>query len=270
MFAALSAKTALFAVLLTTLASISIAQEEGSVKFILSIQKPTSHPNAGIEFERTDSNIKWFNDSVKSIDSSLIYGLTIPINDSNVNYRKHIIQGVHNGEALKKECIFVSCFWVSDSLISGLESNTEVHYQIDNNELWLDKPLHIGNTSSITMSPLVGVNIAPVEFAIYDTDNQESRSITSLIPFWGINLKKQLSNAAKVTAEFHHLNYDGTGWGLLYQNYQIGIERRMTKSVDISMGYSKYRLRAEFDKNSKDAKVNLSSNSPFIQISIHF
>ena len=60
MFADLSVKTTLFTVLLISLASISIAQEDKPIKFTLSIQKSIHHPEADIEFERTDSNIKWF------------------------------------------------------------------------------------------------------------------------------------------------------------------------------------------------------------------
>ncbi len=87
MFAALSVKTTLFSVLLISLASISIAQEDKPIKFTLSVQKVIHHPQADIEFERTDNNIKWFNDNSLSIDSDLIYGLNIPLNQINLNYK---------------------------------------------------------------------------------------------------------------------------------------------------------------------------------------
>ena len=127
MFAALSVKTTLFSVLLISLASISIAQEDKPIKFTLSVQKAIHHPQADIEFERTDNNIKWFNDNSLSIDSDLIYGLNIPLNQINLNYKKHIMRGIHSGKALQETCILTSCFWVSSSLISGLESNDKVH-----------------------------------------------------------------------------------------------------------------------------------------------
>ena len=85
MFAALSIKTTLFTVLLISLASISIAQEDKPIKFTLSIQKSIHHPEADIEFERTDSNIKWFNDNSISTNSDLIFGSTIPLNQINLN-----------------------------------------------------------------------------------------------------------------------------------------------------------------------------------------
>ena len=85
MFAALSIKTTLFTVLLISLASISIAQEDKPIKFTLSIQKSIHHPEADIEFERTDSNIKWFNDNSLSTNSDLIFGSTIPLNQINLN-----------------------------------------------------------------------------------------------------------------------------------------------------------------------------------------
>ena len=270
MFAALSVKTTLFSVLLISLASISIAQEDKPIKFTISIQKSIHHPQADIEFERTDSNIKWFNDNSISTNSDLIFSSTIPINQINLNYRKHTMRGTHSGEALQEVCILTSCFWASGSLISGLESNDEVHYKIDNNELWIEKPFYIKSFDSLTISPLMGINVIPAKFIIKGENKQESKSATLPIPFWGINLEKQLSNTVKVTIEFHHLNYNGSGWGVLYQNYQVGIEKRMTKNIDISIGYSKYRLNTEFDKYSKDAKFNLSSDSPFIKISTRF
>jgi hypothetical protein len=258
------------ALFFATLASTSIAQEGKPISFTLSIQQSTNHPKANLEFERTDSNIKWFDDKSIIANSDLIYGLTIILNKINLNYRKHTMRGMHDGEALEEMCILTSCFWVSSSLMSGLESNDGMHYIIDNNELWIEKPFYIKSLNSLTISPIIGINITPAKFIITGGGKQESKSVTFPIPFWGVNLEKQLSNTVKVSGEFHHLNYNNSGWGVLYQNYQVGIEKRITKDVDISIGYSKYRLNAEYDKNSKDAKFNLSSDSPFIKISTHF
>ena len=270
MFVVLSVKTTLFTLLLISLASISVAQEDKPIKFTLSIQKSINHPESSIALIRTDKNIRWSNDNRISTNTKLIYSLILPITQVSFNYRKHTIQGVHNGETLKEECIFISCFWVSGSFISGLESNEEIHYQIDNNELWIEKPFHIKNINSMSISPLIGLNVIPSKFTIYGTDTQKSRSPILPIPFWGINLEKKLSSTIKIIAKFHHLNYENTDWSVLYKNYQVGIEKRIAKDIDISIGYSKYYLNTEYDKNSIDASFNLSSDSSFIKISTHF
>jgi len=266
----LPVKTILFTTLLALLTSSTIAQEEQSIKFTLSIQKSINQPKSAIKFERTDNNIKWFDDSNISTHSDLTYGLIIPLKKIELNYRRHTVQGAHEGEALKEVCIFALCSWASSSLISGLENNEEIHYQMDNNELWIEKPLHIKSLSSITISPLIGINIIPVKFIINNSDDQETKNATLPIPFWGARLEKQLSNSIKITSEFHHLNYDHTDWGVLYQNYQVGIERHLTKNMDISVGYSDYHLNTKYNKNSKDTEFDLSLKTPFIKISTHF
>ncbi len=257
-------------VTLLALTPASIAQEKKPINFTLSVQKLANHPKANIAFERTDNNIKWFDDKSITANSDLIYGLTITLNKINLNYQKHTMQGVQNGETLKETCIFISCFWVSGSLISGLESNNGVYYKIDNNELWIEKPFYIKDLNSLMVSPIIGINITPTKFIITGEGEQESKSATLPIPFWGVKLEKQLFDNIKVTGEFHHLNYNNFEWGVLYQNYQVGIEKRITNAVDIAIGYSKYRLNTKYDKNSKDVEFDLSSSSPFIKISTHF
>lgn len=262
--------TTLITVLFTVPISTSIAQEDKPIKFTLSIQQAINHPKSKIEFERTDSNIKWFDDKNTSVNSDLIYGLSVPFNQMNANYRKHTIRGMHDGKALKEMCIYISCFWVSGSLISGLESNDRMQYTIDNNELWIEKPFYIKNLNSLIVSPIIGINIIPAKFIISGENRQEFKNETLLIPFWGVKLEKKLSNTIKVLGEFHHLNYNNSEWGFLYQNYQVAIEKNITKNIDISIGYSKYRFNTEYNKNSKDAKFDLFFNSPFIKISKHF
>ena len=262
--------TTLITLLFIVTISTSIAQEDKPIKFTISIQQSINHPKSKIEFERTDSNIKWFDDKNTSANSDLIYGFIVPLNQVNINYRKHTIRGMHNGKALKETCIFISCFWASSSLISGLESNDRMQYKIDNNELWIEKPFYKKNHNSLIVSPIIGINIIPAKFIIIGEGRQEFKSETLSIPFWGVKLEKKLSKTIRVSGEFHHLNYNNSEWGFLYQNYQVGIEKNITKDIDVSIGYSKYRFNTEYKKNSKDAKFDLFSNSPFIKISTHF
>jgi hypothetical protein len=261
-------KTYIF-LILTSISFNTIAQED-RYKPALSIQKLLNKSKSSIEFERTDSNIKWFDDKNIYNDDDLIYGLIIPLNYINFNYKRHVALGTHTGEALQETCIFLNCFWANESLLSELDNNEEVQYKIINNELWLDKPFYIENSGFITISPLIGVNILPIEFVIKGSGQQISKNATLPIPFWGVNIEKQLSKTIKVTGEFRHLNYDHGDWGVLYQNYQIGIEKKLTKHFDISVGLLKYRLNTKYNKNSKDAEFNLSLKSPFFKISTHF
>ena len=261
-------KTYIFLILMS-IGFNTIAQED-IYNPTLSIQKSFNKPKSTIKFERTDNDIKWFDDKNIFTDDDLIYGLIIPLNYINLNYKRHVAVGVHTGGTLQETCIFLNCFWANTSLLSGLDSNEEVLYKISNNELWIDKPFNIKGTSSITVSPLVGVNVLPVEFVIKGSDRKISKNATLPIPFWGLNIEKKLSKTIKITGEFHHLDYDHGDWRVLYQNYQIGVEKHLTTNMDISIGYSKYHLNTKYGKNSKDVNFDLSLNSPFIKISTHF
>ena len=254
--------------MLVSISFNTVAQEDQH-KSTLSIQKLFNKSKSSIEFERTDNDVKWFDDKNIFTDDDLVYGLIIPLNYINFNYRRHAVLGVHTGEALQETCIFLNCFWANKSLLSGLDNNEEVQYKISNNELWLDKPFYVKDLGSI-ISPLVGINILPIDFLDKGSDQQISKNATLPIPFWGINIEKQLSKTIKITGEFHYLDYDHGDWGVLYQNYQIGIEKHLTKNMDVSIGYSKYHLNTKYDKNSKDTEFDLSLNSPFIKISTHF
>jgi len=248
----------------------TFAQNDRHNATTLSIQKLFNKSKSSIEFERTDNNTKWFDDKNIFADDNLVYDLIIPLNYFNFNYKRHITLGVHTGKALQERCIFLNCFWANASLLSELDNNEEVQHKVSNNELWIDKPFYIKNTDSITVSPLIGINIMPVEFVTKSSDQQVSKHATLPIPFWGLNIEKQLSKTIKITGEFHHLDYDHGDWSVLFQNYQIGIEKHLAKNMDVSIGYSKYHLNTKYERNSKDVKFDLSLNSPFIKISTHF
>lgn len=123
---------------------------------------------------------------------------------------------------------------------------------------------------SLTVSPFVGVNILPALFTIKGAGEHESRGGILPIPFWGFNLSKKLSDNVKITSEIHHFKYNTPAWGLLYYVYQVGIEKRLSKNFGLSIGYTKRRLHAKYNKNSTDAEFNLDVHSPFITISTHF
>ena len=197
-------------------------------------------------------------------------GLQLP-GKSSIHYRNYTLQGNHLGEASEYSCNgILGCFWASGSILDGLASNEAVAYTVTNNELWFEHPIQLQQPFNATISPAVGINLAPASLSITNTSQKATKQAILPIPFIGLKLSTPIFERATLTGEAHYFDYESSRWGLLFHNLQAAIEMPITRQTTLSAGYMGYRLDMRYQRGDTNAGLELPLNTPFIKIATRF
>ena len=234
----------------------------------LSYQVDAYTENSSISASKSDVNAKWFDDRPTKTGRHVYeLGLSMPW-DMEFAYRYRHIHGIHGGAASAYRCILFFCSWVSSSVITGLNTNDTIEYDIKNNQIWVSKP--ILEFGTLKISGLLGVNIIAANVTVSGAGQKEYRKVTAPLPVIGGTFHYPLGTNFDVTGMLQYFQYSNNTVAGYFRDSSIDLNMKVSKDFVASLGYGEYLLRLNYSKSPTSAAVVVPQRAPHFKVTYTF
>ena len=234
----------------------------------LSYQLDAYTEKSSISASKSDVNAKWFDDRPSKTGRHVYeLGLSMPW-DMEFGYRYRHIHGVHTGAASAYRCVLFFCSWVSSSVITGLNTNDTIEYDIKNNQIWVSKP--IIEFGTLKISGLLGVNIIAANVTVSGAGQKEYRKVTAPLPVIGGTFHYPLGTNFDVTGMLQYFQYSNNTVAGYFRDSSIDLNMKVSKDFVASLGYGEYLLRINYSKSPTSASVEVPQRAPHFKITYTF
>jgi len=223
---------------------------------------------SSISASKSDVNAKWFDDRPTKTGRHVYeLGLSMPW-DMEFVYRYRHIHGVHGGAASAYRCILFFCSWVSSSVITGLNTNDTIEYDIQNNQIWVSKP--IIEFGTLKISGLLGVNIIVANATVSGAGQKEYRKVTAPLPLIGGTFQYPLGTNFDVTGMLQYFQYSNSTVGGHFRDTSVDLNMKISKDLIASLGYGEYLLQINYSKSPTNASIVVPQRAPHIKVTYSF
>ena len=234
----------------------------------LSYQVDAYTEKSSISASKSDVNAKWFDDRPTKTGRHVYeLGLSMPW-DMEFAYRYRHIHGIHQGAASAYRCILFFCSWVSSSVITGLNTNDTIEYDIKNNQIWVSKP--ILEFGTLKISGLLGVNIIAANVTVSGAGQKEYRKVTAPLPVIGGTFHYPLGTNFDVTGMLQYFQYSNNTVAGYFRDSSIDLNMKVSKDFVASLGYGEYLLRLNYSKSPTSASVVVPQRAPHFKVTYTF
>ena len=234
----------------------------------LSYQLDAYTEKSSISASKSDVKAKWFDDRPSKTGRHVYeLGLSMPW-DMEFGYRYRHIHGVHTGAASAYRCILFFCSWVSSSVITGLNTNDTIEYDIKNNQIWVSKP--IIEFGTLKISGLLGVNIIAANVTVSGAGQKEYRKVTAPLPVIGGTFHYPLGTNFDVTGMLQYFQYSNNTVAGYFRDSSVDLNMKVSKDFVASLGYGEYLLRINYSKSPTSASIVIPQRAPHFKITYTF
>lgn len=258
----------LFRILLTLLIFISPgAQASQPEYFYISLSGNQDAPQPSITADRSDTRVKWFDDTPRAKSPYEIeFGAYLP-KDFLLALRYKEVEGTHLGEASRYQCFFKFCSWISGSIVAGLPANDQISYRIRSGELWLEKaPLEAFSQLRLRL----GVNVihAQLKFAGAGVERTEQGILP--VPFIGFSFKQDLFANLSFVADGNYSKFEIKKAGVTFRDASVALSAKLRGNINLSAGVKKYSLDTWYHQDNITTTWTIPQTTPFIKLTLSY
>jgi hypothetical protein len=212
------------------------------------------------------NSIKWFDEYptltiTEKNELGIIYNLT----GYTFSLRDQSINGTHLGNTAKYTCLGFFCSWVDYSLISNLESNDSIIYDIQFTQLFARKKF---SNNLIQFSPLAGINFINYDLIISNSNSKINNTSLLPLPFVGYNFKIFPSDNFEIIYDVHFSKLNYKNMSLKFIDNELELRYKLSKYFQFGIGINKLFLNFNHTSDTITSNLKIPHNAAFMKLLI--
>jgi len=208
---------------------------------------------------------KWFDDFPSQTSGTRTeVGLINKDSGYSFSFRDQTIRGRHLGEASRYSCFSVFCFWITDSIVSGLNKNSTIDYSINLQQIWVKKAFEF---KYLEIGLLGGINNIKMNIDVSNSSNHSVMEGSLPLPFIGAKAKYPITEKLGLVYELHYSKLIKNGASLEYEDSELELTYQMMDFLIIAIGENKLKLNFKKQTKASNSSLNIPQHTPYLKIS---
>jgi hypothetical protein len=210
------------------------------------------------------NSIKWFDDfpSILITEKNEL-GIANNTTGYTFSLRDQSIHGSHLGNTAKYTCLGFFCSWVDYSLISNLDTNDSIIYNIQLTQLFARKKF---NNNPIEFSPLIGINFINYDLIISNSKSKVGNKSLFPMPFIGYNFKVLPSEMLEIIYDVHFSKLNFKNTSMEFVDTELEVRYKPSKYFQFGIGINNLFLNFKHSSDTITSNIKIPLDSKFVKL----